>query len=226
MNAIVLRPLRFSDDVEAMRRFLELLGLRSRIELERGGWIDMPAGAGMVALHDAATSSTGGRPGQTTLSFEADDIDELAERLRAAGHEDATVWDEAYGRVLRVEGPGAVSVWVDERSDDLYGYRLHKSEPDDRWSVRLVLTTDDPDGWRSLLRHFGQGDGGLIKIDPGPAYDVQLGFRTTEGLDAVEARLSEAGFVVEAVEAGPAVDDRAAGFVVRDPDGCIVPVRG
>lgn len=35
-NGIVVRPLRFSADVEAMRRFLELLGLRSRIESERG----------------------------------------------------------------------------------------------------------------------------------------------------------------------------------------------
>ncbi|WP_328994855.1 VOC family protein [Kribbella sp. NBC_01245] len=212
-NGIVVRPLRFSADVEAMRRFLELLGLRSRIESERGGWIDMVAGAGMVALHDSATSDTGASAGETTLSFEADDVDELAERLRAEGHDDATVWDEAYGRVLRVDGPGGVSVWVDERSDDLYGYRLHKAEPDDRWSVRPLLATDDADGWRELLHHL---DAGLVEIAPGP-YDVQLGFGTTEELDVVAARLADAGF---AVEPG---DGR---FVVRDPDGCLVRVLG
>ena len=62
MNDVVIRPLRFTADVEAMRAFLETLGLRSRIESERGGWVDMLAGRGMVALHDAASSSDR-RPG-------------------------------------------------------------------------------------------------------------------------------------------------------------------
>jgi hypothetical protein len=89
-NQVVLRPLRFSTDVQAMRGFLELLGLRSRVESERGGWVDMVAGRGMAALHDAASSNTAGRPGETRLSFETDDIDELAQRLRDAGYADAT----------------------------------------------------------------------------------------------------------------------------------------
>ena len=71
------------------------------IESERGGWVDMLTGSGMVALHDAASSSTGGRPGQTTLSFEADAIDELEDRLEQTGFVDATVFDEAYGRCCR-----------------------------------------------------------------------------------------------------------------------------
>ena len=65
MNEIVVRPLRFSADVPAMRAFLETLGLRSRIESERGGWVDMVAGRGMVALHDAASSSTGAKARDT-----------------------------------------------------------------------------------------------------------------------------------------------------------------
>lgn len=87
MNEVVMRPLRFSADVPAMRAFLETLGLRSRIESERGGWVDMVAGSGMVALHDAAGSSTGAKAGDTGLSFEADDIDDLKDRLLAAGYE-------------------------------------------------------------------------------------------------------------------------------------------
>jgi hypothetical protein len=121
MNEVVIRPLRFTAHVGAMRAFLETLGLRSRIESERGGWVDMVTGRGMVALHDAASSSTGGRPGQTSLSFEADDIDELKNRLEKAGYADTAVWDEAYGRVLSVTGPDGVQIWIDERSEDLYG---------------------------------------------------------------------------------------------------------
>ena len=104
-NQVVLRPLRFTADVPAMRRFLETLGLKSRVESEHGGWVDMVAGRGMVALHDSASSATGAKPGETGLSFEADDIEELKERLQAAGYDDATVWDEAYGRVLSVTAP-------------------------------------------------------------------------------------------------------------------------
>ena len=48
MNDVVIRPLRFTADVGAMRAFLEALGLRSRIESERGGWVDMLTGRGMV----------------------------------------------------------------------------------------------------------------------------------------------------------------------------------
>jgi hypothetical protein len=70
MSEIVVRPLRFTDNVQAMRAFLGTLGLRSRIEAERGGWVDMVAGRGMVALH-AAASSTGAKAGDTSLSFEA-----------------------------------------------------------------------------------------------------------------------------------------------------------
>jgi hypothetical protein len=91
MSEVVVRPLRFTDNVQAMRAFLETLGLRSRIEAERGGWVDMVAGRGMVALHDAASSSTGAKAGDTSLSFEADDIDELKQRLEAAGYQEVAV---------------------------------------------------------------------------------------------------------------------------------------
>lgn len=176
------------------------------VELDR-----QVVGAGDVRRRGAPVGVDRAEDNVAAAGAEADDVDELAERLRVEGHDDATVWDEAYGRVLRVDVPGAVSVWVDERSDDLYGYRLHKAEPDDRWSVRPLLTTEDPDGWQKLLRHL---DTGLVEIAPGPAYDVQLGLRTTEDLGVVAARLADSGFVVESGEGQ---------LIVRDPDGC--PVR-
>ena len=214
MNNVVIRPLRFTADVEAMRAFLETLGLRSRLESERGGWVDLPAGRGLVALHDAASSSTGGQPGQTNLSFEADKIDELRDRLEQAGFADATIFDEAYGRVLSVTAPDGVVIWVDERTEDLYGYKLHDASPDERWSVTPYLTGADESAWRGLLAamgvettvRFGAGDGD---------FGVRLDLTTSESLDDVRGRLGELQVV-----------QREAALDITDPDGQLVVVHG
>ena len=124
MNAIVVRPIRFTDNLEAMQGFLEILGLRPRILSERGGWVEMVAGGGMVALHDAASSVVGATSGDTCLGFEVDDVKELAARLVEAGVDDVTIYDEAYGQVLSCTDPMGETLQVDSRSDDLYGYRV------------------------------------------------------------------------------------------------------
>jgi len=214
MNDVQIRPLRFTADVEAMRGFLETLGLRSRIESERGGWVDMLTGRGMVALHDAASSSTGGQPGQTNLSFEADKIDDLKDRLEQAGFSDATVFDEAYGRVLSVTAPGEVVIWVDERSEDLYGYKLHDASPDDRWSVTPYLTGADEAAWLGFLEAIGSGPS--VRFGPADAeFAVRLELTTTEDLDDVRGRLG-----------GLQVTRTDAGLEIVDPDGQLVVVRG
>lgn len=212
MNEVVVRPLRFTADVDAMRAFLERLGLRSRLESERGGWVDLPAGRGMVALHDAASSSTGGQPGQTTLSFEADKIDELQDRLENAGFHDATVFDEAYGRVLSVTGPDGVVIWVDERSEDLYGYKLHDARPDQRWSVTPYLTGADEPAWRRFLEALG-ADPSVLFGPAGGEFAVRLDLTTTEDLDEVARRLSQVTRTDEGLE-------------ILDPDGQLVVVHG
>jgi PAS domain-containing protein len=209
----VIRPLRFTADVGAMRAFLETLGLRSRIESERGGWVDMLTGGGMVALHDASSSSTGGQPGQTTLSFEADRIDELRDRLEQVGFVDATVFDEAYGRVLSVTGPDAVVIWVDERSEDMYGYKVHDARPDDRWSVTPYLTGAEEPAWN----RFFEGIGVQTPVRFGPAdgtFAVRLDLSTTEDLDDVQRRL-------DAYQ----VTRTATGVEIVDPDGQLVVVH-
>jgi hypothetical protein len=208
---VVIRPLRFTADVAAMRAFLETLGLRSRIESERGGWVDMLTGHGMVALHDAASSSTGGQPGQTNLSFEADELDVLKDRLEQVGFVDATVFDEAYGRVLSVSGPEGVVIWVDERSDDLYGYKLHDASPDDRWSVTPYLTGADEAPWQRLLGALGVQT--AVRFGPTDGdFAVRLDLTTTEDLADVQARVG--GTQTE------------SGLEILDPDGQLVVVHG
>jgi hypothetical protein len=216
-NQVVLRPLRFTADVPAMRRFLETLGLKSRVESEHGGWVDMVAGRGMVALHDSASSATGAKSGETGLSFEADDIEELKERLQAAGYPDATVWDEAYGRVLSVTAPVDAVIWVDQRNDDLYGYKLHDAKPDERWSVTPTLQVSDRDTWQHFLETLGGDSTQLVSFGP-PAAElvVQLGLSTTESLAEVEQRLAQAGYLPTAI---------GSGLTVEDPDGQLVTVK-
>ncbi|NUR99063.1 MAG: VOC family protein [Kribbellaceae bacterium] len=209
MSGVLIRPLRFTDDVDAMRAFLEALGLRSRIESERGGWVDMVTGNGMVALHDAASSSTGGKAGQTSLSFEADTIDDLLEPLEQAGFGDATVFDEAYGRVLSVTAPDGVVIWIDERTEDLYGYKLHAANPDERWSVTPYLTGADEPAWRRFLTALGVTP--TVRFGPGAEFGVRLDLTTTEDLDDVQARV-------------PGIRSEDA-LQLTDPDGELVVVH-
>ncbi|WP_458168867.1 VOC family protein [Kribbella sp. WER1] len=206
----MIRPLRFTNDVDAMRVFLEGLGLRPRIESERGGWVDLLAGRGMVALHDAASSSTGGQAGQTSLTFEAEKIDELVERLEQAGYGDATVFDEAYGRVLSVSGPDGAVIWVDERSEDMYGYKLHDVRPDERLEVTPYLSGADEPAWRTFLAAVGAD--ATVRFGPGAEFGVRLDLTTSEDLDAVRSRVQ-----------GIRTDD---GLELTDPDGQLVVVHG
>jgi hypothetical protein len=235
---IVVRPLRFTDDGQAMRAFLEALGLRTRIESERGGWADLVAGAGMVALHDANSSDTGGRPGETRLSFEAANLDPLAKTLQDAGFTDATTWDESYGRVLSVTDPLGDQVWVDEYNDDGYGFKASDPPRDFRLSVLPVRFADPAGPVGSFLEALGLepraegsnqhwrvwgGHAGLVALHtpsadngilPGPAA-VRLSFETGEPLREVAQRLVAAGYA----DADVRPESFGAALHVSDPDG-------
>jgi hypothetical protein len=217
----VVRPLRYTDDIAAMRGFLELLGMSSRVESDRGGWVTMVSGAGLVALHDAATSTTGGKPGRTALSFEGSDLEALAGRLSDGGWDDAAIWDEAYGRVLSVTDPDAEALWVDSHDDD-YGFRVRDPERDPRWSVMPVRSTPKVEEYARFLGCFGLppyagppaptlgGHVGLVRIESG-AGSVRLGFATEEPPADVADRLRSAGYADAEVEASV--------LSVTDPDG-------
>ena len=251
MGTIVVRPVRFTNDVARMQAFLEHVGLRPRIEARGGGWVDLIADSGMVALHDAATSAIGAKPGQTCLSFEANDLDQLADLLRDAGVPDVTVHDEAYGRVLSCTDPLGDQIWVDGRTDDLYGYRTHpESRPEAGLSVVPVRFTD-PQGpyadWLIALglTRIGESNESYVMFDAGDGKHGYVGlhhvytqdptdlpivegrgsahltFATHEPLDAVAARLVEAGHG----DAHVIVEDFGSMLSVTDPDGQEVQVH-
>jgi hypothetical protein len=248
-HTVVVRPVRFTDRMDQMRGFLETLGLRARVESERGGWVDMVAGAGMVALHTAESSTTGGQDGETHLSFEGLDLDTLTNELKAAGFPDATVWDEAYGRVLSVTDPLGDQIWVDGYDDDTYGFRVCEPERDARLSVMPVRFADPLGPMRAFLAGFGLaaraggpgehddarhfavygGHTGLVALHPpletsqiiaGPGA-VQLGFVTQEPLAELAARLTGGGYR-DAVVRSEVFGQR---LDVTDPDGQPVIVR-
>jgi uncharacterized glyoxalase superfamily protein PhnB len=242
MSGIVVRPIRFTDDVEAMQGFLETLGLRPRIAAEAGGWVEMVAGGGMVALHDAASSDHGAASGETRLAFEVDDVAGLAEQLVDAGVEDVTVYDEAYGEVVTCTDPLGDTVSIDGRSDDLYGYRVVQADmpaasmrvvpvrfmgpegPYGHWLEALGLSrvADGDDAYAMYAAGGGEhGYVGLhqvysddLPIVPGPAA-VHLTFTTDEPLDDVAARLIAAGFV----DAVVMHEDFGSMLRVTDTDG-------
>jgi hypothetical protein len=240
MNAIVVRPIRFTDNLEAMQGFLEILGLRPRILSERGGWVEMVAGGGMVALHDAASSVVGATSGDTCLGFDVDDVMDLARRLVDAGVDDVTVYDEAYGQVLSCTDPMGETLQVDSRSDDLYGYRVvHADAPSGGLGVVPIRFTDPRGPMGSWLEALGLtrvsgGDDAYVMyaagggahgyvglhavydddVRPGRA-DALLTFVADEPVADVAARLAARGYTDARVERA----DFGSILSVTDPDG-------
>lgn len=122
-------PVRFTTDVDAMRRFCEALGLQANVVAESGNWVALDSDApGGVGLHPAAAAESPRVPGQTDLSFEATEpLEKVRDRLAGAGF-DAVVLDEAFGRSLRVVDPDGVVVQVNEAMTDPHGYVINPAD--------------------------------------------------------------------------------------------------
>jgi len=193
MSHVVVRPVRFTDHIDAMQEFLQTVGLRPRIASRSGGWVDLVADGGMVALHSAASSATGGLPGQTRLSFEAADVHGLAERLKAADVPDVVVYDEAYGFVLSCRDPLGDEIHVDGKADDLYGYRRVGPEtpPDAGLAVVPVRFTDPSEPYGRWLEALGltlafSGDVGYPMYAAGEGGHGYVGVRRPYGDDPAD----------------------------------------
>lgn len=154
MSQFVVNPYRCSASPGEMTRFLEVLGLRCRVS-SGNGFALLEAGAGYVAVHPAASMSTGAQPGQTMLSLLADDAEDAASLLRQQGR-DVVVWDESYGRHVGVVEPYGGGIWINEHQHDLYGYRDHGRQPaDPRLTVTMVRPSDDFERDKGFFSAFG-----------------------------------------------------------------------
>lgn len=116
-----LMPVLFVTDVPAARGFFTALGLRTDATGRAGGWIELAGAGGLLGLHTVAGTDEPRRPGECALSFVADEpLEAVWDRLHAAGHADAHIVDEGYGRSLRVRGPDGTPVQVVEHDRALY----------------------------------------------------------------------------------------------------------
>lgn len=111
-------PIRFTANIDEMRRFLELLGFTAHIVSERQDWVVLRGDAGMISLHGADHEDS-------YVMFDTDEpLETLCKRLKDGGFSDAHIIDEAWGRVLEVTDPQGEQVQVNERMKDTYGYRV------------------------------------------------------------------------------------------------------
>jgi len=114
---VKLMPIRYCADVAASARFYRALGLDGGPVSRPGGWAELPAATGMLALHRAGESDGGA----CELAFEADEpLEAITDRLRGAGFAPEAIVDEAFGRSVRVPDPDGVWVQVNEHDRELY----------------------------------------------------------------------------------------------------------
>lgn len=109
-------PIRYTRDVAAAARFYQVLGLDQGAASRPGGWVELPAESGMLAVHRADDEA-----GQCELAFETDEpLERVAERIAAAGFEVGPVVDENFGQSLRVRDPDSVWVQINLYDRELY----------------------------------------------------------------------------------------------------------
>lgn len=246
--AFSVNPYRFTSDPEAMRRFLETLGLVPRFA-SGIGFVALESGSGWVGVHPDELSATHAEPGETQLALLAleGDGEDAAEAIIDLGLQ-ARLWDEQFGRQAGVVGPEGEGIWVNDKLRDTVG----AGDPDPGISVVAVRYSHDFDAdrefftrlgfveqeggneWWTALTAPGGGTVGLHK--PSRSEDLTsrpsehnpigavalagLGFATTQPLEDLEARLRDAGYEASIVE-----DDAARKVHVVDPDGKTIEIH-
>jgi catechol 2,3-dioxygenase-like lactoylglutathione lyase family enzyme len=97
-------------------RFYRALGLDLGASTRPGSWVELPAAAGLLALHKATAGA-----GECELAFEADEpLEAVVSRLAAAGYPAEPILDESFGRSVRVRDPDGAYVQVNENDRSLY----------------------------------------------------------------------------------------------------------
>ncbi len=241
LEGAVVTPYRFTDRPKEVIAFFELIGMRTF--LRQDDFAVLAGRSGRVAVHPRTTARA--VHDHTSLVLGVPDAMRAAEALQDAGL-DATWWDESWGRQASVSGPVGV-VTLDSEMDDPYGYDVAETPREPEGGVDVVATvhTGDADAVAAYFASFGfrpgaeaspvwvplragsrSGTIGLFPTggdDSGPGADghvaTEIGLETTEPLDALTARLRDAGHAVR-VEArsGP------SHLVVTDPDGLALEV--
>ncbi|MFC7550011.1 hypothetical protein [Plantactinospora sp. GCM10030261] len=114
-------PLVFVTDVDTAADFFRLLDLDLDVRGRAGGWAELVGSGGLVGLHTATATDSPARPGSCALGFVTDGpLEPIWDRLVAHGYADAHIIDEGFGRSLRVTGPDAMEIQINEHDQELY----------------------------------------------------------------------------------------------------------
>ena len=109
-------PIRYCGDIEASTRFYRALGLELGAATRPGSWVELPAAAGILALHRSAEHA-----GECELAFEADEpLEAVVARLADAGFLAEPIVDESFGRSFRIRDPDGVYVQDNDNDRALY----------------------------------------------------------------------------------------------------------
>ena len=109
--------IRFARDLRACERFYALLGLSVDATQRDGGWMELAAAGGVLALHGYAE---GEDVPPVELAFLAEEpLEGLHAKLIDAGFEPVII-DEAFGRSLRVTDPEGLRIQINENDRELY----------------------------------------------------------------------------------------------------------
>lgn len=112
-----LLPIRYSSNVEASTKFYRALGLQEGPSSRPGSWVELPAGAGVLAIHQA----TGDDGGRCELAFEAEEaLEQISSRMEAAGFDAGVIVDENFGQSLRLRDPDGAWVQINRFERELY----------------------------------------------------------------------------------------------------------
>ncbi|WP_109471175.1 VOC family protein [Ornithinimicrobium cavernae] len=184
---ITARPIRFTADLAAHRRYLEALGA-TRVTTAPG-WEVYAVGSGRVALHAASDTQPSGR---TILAWEVPDLEAWAARAREAGVP-LTVGPTDHGLAATVTAPDGTTFTVDPAPQV-----VEEPAPAERALAILPIwytRPDDVDGARQVVAGLGARQrvtadsgvwtdfacpgGGLVAVhahDDDPAVDLALEF--------------------------------------------------
>lgn len=198
---LVARPIRFTADLGAHRRYLQALGA-TRVTTAPG-WEVFALGSGRVALHAASNDQPSAR---TILAWEVPDLQAWAAEAKAAGLE-FVIGETNHGIAATVTAPDGTTFTVDPAptaeepapsEDSLSVLPIWYTEPTDVAAASQVLTglgavqriTADNDVWTD----FVCPGGGLVAVhaaDTGPG--VELGFEFDGDVESLIPVLREAG---------------------------------
>jgi hypothetical protein len=118
---IRLAPVYFTGRMDRTVDFLTALGFDIEAKHRNSAWTELGAPNAQLNLHGMSTDGSDRFPGQTELSFESDEAPSaVAERLTAAGFDDAEILDETFGHSLRVSGPDGTIVQINFSDRTLY----------------------------------------------------------------------------------------------------------